>query len=113
MESDDAIGTLAQCSCGHGIGRHDENGCPGVEASFCVCTLTLSAALDAAIERVRCASIASRSRSAPSEAAGADSYFSDLCAELNGEDYERVGPIRLTDAATIIAMLAPRLIRPQ
>ena len=53
MESDDAILALAVRACGHGIGRHDEDGCPGAQATFCVCTLTPAVALDAAIERVR------------------------------------------------------------
>ena len=88
MESDDAIVTLALCSCGHGIGRHDEHGCPGAAATFCTCALTPSVALDAAIERVRRASLARRGRSAPA-------------------------PVRWIDAVTMISMLAPRLVRAQ
>jgi hypothetical protein len=53
MVSGDAIVELAVCSCGHGIARHDERGCPGARATFCMCMLTPGAALDAAIERVR------------------------------------------------------------
>jgi len=53
MISPDAIVELAVCSCGHGIARHDERGCPGARATFCMCMLTPGAALDAAIERVR------------------------------------------------------------
>jgi hypothetical protein len=88
MDSDDAIVTLALCSCGHGIGRHDERGCPGAAATFCTCALTPSIALDAAIERVRHASLASRRKST-------------------------VSPVRWIDAVTMISMLAPRLVRAQ
>jgi len=56
MISSDSIVELAVCSCGHGIARHDERGCPGARATFCMCVLTPGAALDAAIERVRLAS---------------------------------------------------------
>ena len=58
MISAEAIVELAVCSCGHGIARHDERGCPGARATFCMCMLTPGAALDAAIERVRRASCA-------------------------------------------------------
>ncbi len=58
MISGDAIVELAVCSCGHGIARHDERGCPGARATFCMCMMTPGAALDAAIERVRRASFA-------------------------------------------------------
>jgi hypothetical protein len=53
MISPDAIVELAVCACGHGIARHDDHGCPGARATFCMCMLTPGAALDAAIERVR------------------------------------------------------------
>lgn len=101
MGSDDAILALARCACGHGIGRHDDDGCPGAEATFCVCRLTPSAALDAAIERVR-----DRSRTRTFDVA-------KMSAELNSDDYERVGPVRRVDAAAMIAMLAPQFVRPQ
>jgi hypothetical protein len=58
MISVDTIVELAVCTCGHGIARHDERGCPGARATFCMCVLTPAAALDAAIERIRCASSA-------------------------------------------------------
>jgi hypothetical protein len=58
MISGDAIVELAVCSCGHGIARHDERGCPGARATFCMCMMTPGAALDEAIERVRRASFA-------------------------------------------------------
>jgi hypothetical protein len=58
MISDEAFVELAVCACGHGIARHDERGCPGARATFCMCVLTPGAALDAAIERVRRASFA-------------------------------------------------------
>jgi hypothetical protein len=60
MVSNDSIVALALCSCGHGIARHDEHGCPGAMATFCMCRLTPSAALDAAIERVHEANRAGR-----------------------------------------------------
>ena len=53
MVSDERLISLALCECGHRIARHDAAGCPGAQATFCVCTLTPAAALDAAIERVR------------------------------------------------------------
>jgi hypothetical protein len=52
MVSADTIIELAVCSCGHEIARHDARGCPGARATFCMCTLTPSAALDDAIERI-------------------------------------------------------------
>lgn len=60
MVSHDSIVALALCSCGHGIARHDQQGCPGAMATFCMCALTPSAALDAAIERVHAANRAGR-----------------------------------------------------
>ena len=53
MVSADTIIELAVCSCGHEIARHDARGCPGARATFCMCVLTPSAALDDAIERIR------------------------------------------------------------
>ena len=112
MESDDAIMALALCSCGHGIGRHDEDGCPGAQATFCVCTLTPSVALDAAIERVRHISLA---RHSGVEAAVSGTAFDagKMAAELNSDDYECVGPIRALDPGVMISMLARRLVRTQ
>jgi hypothetical protein len=62
MISDEVMISLTLCPCGHGIARHDEAGCPGARATFCMCTLTASAALDAAIERIHRASSAGRGR---------------------------------------------------
>ena len=50
---EDALIAIALCPCGHGVERHDEAGCPGARATFCMCTRTTGAALDAAIEAVR------------------------------------------------------------
>ena len=50
---EDALIAIALCPCGHGVERHDEAGCPGARATFCMCTRTPGAALDAAIEAVR------------------------------------------------------------
>ena len=60
MVSENAIMALAMCPCGHGIARHDGYGCPGARATFCMCALTPSAALDAAIENIRHANTAGR-----------------------------------------------------
>jgi hypothetical protein len=113
MESDDAIMAMARCSCGHGIGRHDENGCPGAQATFCVCTLTPSVALDAAIERVRYDSLA-RCHSVADPALFGTTFDADrLAAELNSDDYECVGPVRTVEPAVMISLLASRLVRAQ
>ncbi len=113
MESDDAILAIAVCACGHGIGRHDENGCPGAQATFCVCTLTAAVALDAAIERVRHMSlpICGIRRSRPVNVTTFDAER--MAAEFYRDDDESVGPVRVVEAATLIAMLAPRLVGSQ
>jgi hypothetical protein len=113
MESDDAILALAVCACGHGIGRHDDDGCPGSQATFCVCTLTPAAALDAAIERVRHTSLAICGSSGLRPVDGSTFDAEKMAAELNSDDYEFVGPVRALAPATMIALLAPQLIRPQ
>ena len=113
MESDDAISALAVCACGHGIGRHDEDGCPGAQATFCVCTLTPAVALDAAIERVRHSSLALCGRDCDPALSGMPFDAKQLAAELNGDDYQSVGPVRALAPGTMIAMLGSRLIRSQ
>ncbi len=113
MGSDDAILALARCSCGHEIGRHDEDGCPGAEATFCICTLTPAAALNAAIERIRRLSLG-RSRNADETALSCTVFDAEkMLAQLHPDDHEIVGPVRALEPATMIAMLMPRLIRPQ
>ena len=113
MESDDAILALAVCACGHGIGRHDEDGCPGAQATFCVCTLTPAVALDAAIERVRYSSVPMCGGICDRALPGMTFDAEKMAADLNFDDYESLGPIRPLEAGTIIAMLGARLIRSQ
>ncbi len=113
MESDDAILALAVCACGHGIGRHDEDGCPGAQATFCGCLLTPAVALDAAIERVRHDSLA-RCGSISEPALPSTTFDAGkMAAQLNSDDYEHIGPVRVVEPATMIAMLASRLVRYQ
>jgi hypothetical protein len=113
MESDDAILALAVCACGHGIGRHDEGGCPGAHSTYCVCTLTPAVALDAAIERVRHSSQALCGRVCGPALPGTTFDAEKMAAELSGDDYRSVGPVRALEPRTIIAMLGTRLIRSQ
>ncbi len=113
MESDDAILALAVCECGHGIGRHDEDGCPGAQATFCVCTLTPAVALDAAIERVRYSILPTCARACDPALPGTTFDAEKTAAELHFDDYESPGPVRALEPATIIAMLAARLVRSQ
>lgn len=113
MESDDVILALAVCACGHGIGRHDEDGCPGAQATFCVCTLTLAVALDAAIERIRHSSLPMCGGVCDPALPGMTFDAEKMAAELHFDDYESLGAVRVLEPATIIAMLAARLIRSQ
>ncbi len=111
MESDDAIVALAVCACGHGIGRHDEDGCPGAQATFCVCTLTPAVALDAAIERVRFGSLPTCGRVSDPALPGMTFDAEKTAAELSFDYYESLGPVRALEPATIITMLGTRLLR--
>ncbi len=113
MESDDAIMAIARCSCGHGIGRHDESGCPGTHATFCVCTQTPSLALDAAIERVRHIALAKRGRVPKTAVPGTSFELEKMAAELNSDDYACIGPVRTLDPGTMLSMLTRRLVRAQ
>ncbi len=45
--------SLVHCPCGHGIERHGNTGCAGSTRERCNCRLKSTAALDAAVERVR------------------------------------------------------------
>jgi hypothetical protein len=112
--SSDAILAIALCECGHAVGSHDDAGCPGARATFCMCTLDAAAALDDAIERVRRVSFTGRARTGTVKATACRALDADaLRLQLDCDDYERVGPIRPLDPATMIALLAHRLVRLQ
>jgi hypothetical protein len=110
----DAILALALCECGHAVGSHDDDGCPGAHATFCMCTFTAAAALDDAIERVRRVSFTGSAHARRANAIAGRTLDADaLRLQLDCDDYERVGPVRPLDPATMISLLAHRLIRLQ